>query len=253
MSELVVAGCFVLLMVRTAAAPETRARLAAKPAADWVLDLAGLLVQGTLVPLGQAWLAGHLLAGAFPGLAGSVAVPAPVGFLLAFVGVDYLYYWNHRLLHAPAFWAVHRVHHTMRDRDVLGTSRNTLWSSLFILYLWVHAAAFFLLADPRGYLAGVAATSCLDLWRHGAASPAPGGALHRVLSPWLILPDDHAWHHAAGRERGNYGANLKLWDRLHGTLHEAAGPPDELGIPDGLSLAGRLFWPFGGAEGRAAS
>lgn len=235
---------FWVLMVGTLVDPGRRARLAAKPAGDWVLDLAGLAVQGALIPALQLALAYRVLVAWLPGWRGLLDVPPAPAFLLSFVVVDYLFYWNHRLLHGDRLWAVHRVHHSMTDRDVLGTSRNTLWSSFFLCYLWAHGAMLFLLREPWAYLVGVSATAVLDLWRHSSLDPAPGGLLDRALSPWLILPRDHAWHHAEVGVRGNFGANLKLWDRLHGTVYSGAELPATLGIADHLSLPRRLLWPF---------
>ncbi len=223
----------------------------AKSERDWVLDLSGLAVQGVLVPVLQVGLVAGLWGWAFPGFAGVVAAPDWLGFVLAFVAVDYLYYWNHRWLHLPGMWPVHRAHHTVTQFDMLGTSRNTLWASALIVYLWVHPLLLHLLAADRGYLLGVALTSALDLWRHGAVGPRPGGPVYALLSPWMILPLDHAWHHAAGPDRGNYGANLKVWDRLHGTWFASQEWPERLGLPPGPSLAGELFWPWRGA-GEAA-
>lgn len=243
-ADLLVLLAFWALLGATAADPARRRGLVAKPSEDWLLDGAGLLVQGVGIPLLQAGLAYGVLAALAPERAGTLGLPAPAGFLLAFVGVDYLFYWNHRLLHSQRLWPAHRVHHTMTARDVLGTSRNTLWSSLLICYLWVHGAMLFWLADPRGYLAGMALTAALDLWRHSELDPRPDSWLEAALAPWLVLPRDHAWHHATGEGRCNYGANLKLWDRLHGTACPEVGPPTGLGDPFETSLLRRLFWPF---------
>lgn len=244
-ADLAVFAAFWGLIAGTLAQAEGRRRLRHKPGKDWVLDLTGLLVQGLVIPVAQVSLAAALVRQLDPGIVGSVDLPPVVLFLLSFVGVDYLFYWNHRLLHGP-LWAAHKVHHTMTDRDVLGTSRNTLWTSFLICYLWVHGVALVVLADPTFYLAGVAATSALDLWRHSTFDPPP--ALARLLDPWLILPRDHAWHHEAAVLRGNYGANWKLWDRLHGTFIPSDAPPAILGHPVGMGLARQLFFPFGPEE-----
>lgn len=222
---------FWVLFLHTLTTRAGRAGVYARLPAEWALDLLGLLVQGTVVPWLGVLVGAVLWARILPG--GLVDVGWLGGFLLNFVLVDYLYYWNHRLLHV--WWPVHQVHHTARAMDVLVTSRNTLWASLFIVYVWVHGLFVHLLVDPSGYVFGVAATACLDLWRHSGA---------QVSVPGLIQPRDHAWHHSLDRANVNYGANWTWWDRLHGTFHRPGPLPVTLGIPTGLSWARTFWWPF---------
>jgi sterol desaturase/sphingolipid hydroxylase (fatty acid hydroxylase superfamily) len=234
--------CFWLLVFATLALDGWRT-YGAKPAREWVLDLAGLAVQGWVIPLLQIALVVAGLRWIAPGAEGVLQVTGWFGFLLAFVAVDYLYYWNHRLLHGRALWSIHRVHHTVSAMDVLGTARNTLWTSLAIVYLWAHGAMLFLLggAGASGYLAGVTLTVAMDLWRHSAVGPRPGSPVS-----WLfIAPADHAWHHSAAAEAGNFGANLSLWDRLHGTYLVRDELPPAIGVATGrLPLWRQLLWPF---------
>lgn len=235
---------FWVLMVATLIDRARRQKVIAKAVADWVLDLAGLAVQGALIPLLQLVVLVQLYETWLPGLGGVWSVPAPVAFTLSFVAVDYLYYWNHRLLHTGALWPVHVVHHTVTDMDVLGTSRNTVWSSFLILYVWVGSVMIHVLADASWYAAGVAATACLDLWRHSAIETRAGGLIDRLLSAVLITPRAHAWHHSTSDQAHNYGANFSLWDRLHGTYRAPGAAPQSLGVPSALSLTQRLVWPF---------
>ncbi|NJN86347.1 MAG: sterol desaturase family protein [Leptolyngbyaceae cyanobacterium SL_7_1] len=214
----------------------------AKPWRDWVLDSGGLVVQGILIPLLQMHGVYRLFQDWLPLPAGCLQIPAIAAFLLSFVVVDYLYYWNHRLLHWRGLWQLHQVHHTVGEMDVLGTSRNTLWTSLLIVYLWVHPLLLYLLQNPTAYVLGVSLTAGLDLWRHSCL--LPNQSIQRWLSFWLILPTDHAWHHASQGRACNYGANLKLWDRFHGTYYARSKPPESLGIPTPLTLAQQLFYPF---------
>jgi sterol desaturase/sphingolipid hydroxylase (fatty acid hydroxylase superfamily) len=225
-------------------APARRARLAAKPRADWLLDLAGLAVQGGLIPLLQAGLLLAALRAAWPEAEGALSLGAAGAFLLNFVAVDALYYWNHRAFHRPRLWPVHAVHHTMTELDVLGTSRNTLWTSLLIVYVWVNAVLVFVIEERAAYLAAVSLTACLDLWRHSPAGPPAGGRLDRLLGLALITPNDHAWHHARDVADVNFGANLSLWDRAFGTLYRPGRAPAALGVPSPLGLGRRLWWPF---------
>lgn len=240
---LLVLATFLILLVAHRLA---RRPFATRAPGDWTIDLAGLAVQGAVIPLvGTAALLGVCLAVA-PALRACVSLSALPAFLASFVLVDYLYYWNHRLLHTAAFWPVHAVHHTPDRLDVLVTSRNTLWSPLFILYLWVYALAAFLLRDPYPFLLGSALTAALDLWRHSGspANAAPPCAAER-LAAILISPTDHAWHHSTERPNVNFGANFAIWDRLHGTFHRPREYPPALGIETGLAPWRRLIFPFG--------
>lgn len=211
---------------------------------EWVVDLAGLGVQGLLIPILQVVGVVAALSWLWPAAQGCVSMNPWVAGGLAFVGVDLLYYWNHRLLHTRVLWPVHRVHHSAGRMDVLVTSRNTLWSSAFVVYVWVHGAALFFLIDPMGWIWGATLTACLDLWRHSGFQPT--GGISRIFGAVLVLPNDHAMHHSTGESGFNFGANLNCWDRLFGTWKTALHRPENLGIPTGLSLSRSLFWPFGG-------
>lgn len=257
---------FVGLVSATLANRQSRHLLRHKSRHDWLLDSCGLMVQGLLVPLLQTMLYGslHLIA---PQLQAAIHLPDLATFLLSFVFVDYLYYWNHRWLHDGG-WRWHQVHHTVTEMDVLGTSRNSLWTSSLIIYLWIHPLLLYGVDHPAGYLLGVSLTAVLDLWRHSCFNPPPSWC--RWLSLWLVLPQDHAWHHAASGsndvnndatkngavnyEAVNYGANLK-WDRWYGTSYaagdamtrNAAGDiisgPTRLGIPLKMALWQKLLLP----------
>jgi sterol desaturase/sphingolipid hydroxylase (fatty acid hydroxylase superfamily) len=193
-------------------------------------------MQGIIIPLLQATVIYALLTRAFPQLHGSWHLHAWQAFALNFVVVDYLYYWNHRLLHGPRLWRWHAVHHTVENLDVFGTSRNTLWTPFLLVYIWLNAGAVFLLANPAAYLWGAAITATLDLWRHSDLFPQSSRRLHHAIASILITPLEHAWHHSFERTNCNYGANLSWWDRLHGTYKLWAERPSKIGIP--------LDWPF---------
>ncbi|MCG8671699.1 MAG: sterol desaturase family protein [Pseudomonadales bacterium] len=209
---------------------------------DWVLDLTGLFVQGTMIPWLQVAVVIAAMSSVFPELGGSLSWHPVVAFLFCFVVVDYGYYWNHRLFHTDKLWAIHKVHHTAPQMDVLTTSRNTLWTSLFIIYLWANGAMIYLLADPTVYLLAITITAILDLWRHSKLNPK--GMLRNVLRTFLILPSDHAWHHSQDIYDVNFGANINWWDRIHGTWHDSEEQPKTIGLTTTMSIAERLWWPF---------
>ena len=216
--------------------------LSTRSGPEWFVDAASLLVQGLGIPVLQTWLVVNGLGPMLPGLAGCWTLPPWAVFLVAFVGVDYAYYWNHRLLHAPGLWPIHRLHHTSRELDVWATSRNTLWTSLCIVYLWLFGVLVFLTGHESAVLWAAAVSSVLDLWRHGGHQPpAP---LSRWLGTLLVLPADHAWHHAREEVHVNFGANLNVWDRIHGTFHRSPAPPSSLGAELPGPLLRHLIWPY---------
>ncbi len=243
-TQLLVLIVFGSLIIWTICDRVARTQLKTKSWQDWLLDSTGLSIQGMLIPLLQITLIYQLYNYLLPAQQGCLQLSPIFTFILSFVVVDYGYYWNHRLLHRGWFWQVHQTHHTVTQMDVFGTSRNTLWASFLIIYLWIHALFLYLLADSTGYLLGISLTSALDLWRHSRLIISPHSWLYSYLSPWLILPQDHARHHACSVHYYNYGANFKLWDRWHGTFYPGKDLPAEIGITTPLTLTKKLFFPF---------
>lgn len=233
---------FWLLITLSLKRPNSWQQFRQKPLADWTLDLCGLAVQGILIPILQIGLLHQGLHHVISSVQNSLTLPAWASFLLCVVCVDYGYYWNHRWLHRFG-WPLHKVHHTVTQLDVLGSSRNSAWSSFFILYIWVHALMIYLLQDASGYLWGISLTAVLDLWRHSRIAPNPRGWLYPLLSPWLVLPQDHAQHHSK-QPNDNFGANLKIWDRIHGTAKDCSYFPKQLGLKTSLTFWQQLLYPF---------
>jgi sterol desaturase/sphingolipid hydroxylase (fatty acid hydroxylase superfamily) len=216
--------------------------IAQKTFHSWTLDGASLLVQGTLIPFLQVAMIAGFWALFFPDAGNRWDLHPALAFGVCFVGIDYLYYWNHRLLHWKPLWPIHVVHHSAEQMDVFTTSRNTLWSSFFIIYLWLNGTMLYFLAEPATYLGAMTLTFSLDLWRHSPVHPPRW--LARVLGRFLIMPRDHAWHHSRDVYDVNFGANLNFWDRLHGTWHDPGKHPESIGVDTELSLAAKLLWPF---------
>lgn len=235
---------FLILAALTFSFRNTRARSLARGVADWVLDGSGLLVQGVAVPALQAGLVYGLLNILTPDANGILNLSWPVTFLLNFVVIDYIYYWNHRLLHSKALWNTHAVHHTPQMADVFITSRNTLWTPLLIVYVWANGAFLFLLKDPYPFLLSASITAGLDMWRHTSFAPGPGSSIHRAIALLLITPNEHMWHHSSDRAERNFGANLSVWDRIHGTYYSPVNRPERLGIPSVMDLKHQLLFPF---------
>ena len=239
---------FWVLAALTFALRRSRSAALRRTGAEWILDTSGLLVQGLVIPALEISLLYWLMRQIAPEAKGRLALSWAPANLLNFVVIDYLYYWNHRLLHSKRLWRTHALHHTAQQADVFIASRNTLWTPLLIVYVWANGICIFLLTDPAPFLAGAAITASLDLWRHTSFSPAPGSLLHRAASLLLITPHEHIWHHSSDRADKNFGANLSIWDRVHGTYWNPVDKPSRLGIPLPLGLGRKLLFPYSGEK-----
>lgn len=210
---------------------------------DWWVDLASLGIQGLLIPFLQVVCTLFFLNQFFPELSGSLRLGKLGSFLLNFVVVDYIYYWNHRLLHRPELWLIHRLHHSSKDLDLFSTSRNSWFSSFFMIYFWLNTLFAFLVDSPESYLLSVALTASLDLIRH-TGFYSFWNPSHKWLSWILITPLDHAWHHSQDTQAVNFGANLNLWDRWHGTyLRNPKTAPKNFGLSESLILSDEFIKP----------
>lgn len=192
-------------------------RALSRSKSEWVIDSLGLLQQGFFFPLLQTYVLFVLFQNIIPNLKGVFTVHPFISFLIQFVIIDYLYYWNHRLMHTKRFWPLHRIHHSAKKLDIWVTSRNSFWSSFFIIYLWIHAFFIYLLNDTKGFLIAIAVGNALDLWRHS------GLRLHerfeKVFGTVFVLPHHHEWHHSSTVYDKNFGANFIIWDKWHGTYY----------------------------------
>lgn len=212
---------------------------------EWLLDMSGLLLQGVLIPFLQTVALYYLFSLIVPDWNRSISLHPVAGFLTSFVLVDYLYYWNHRILHKRVLWPFHRVHHSSEKMDLLVTSRNSLLSPFLLVYLWMNGLFVFVLQDPTCFIIGMSLTAALDIWRHSGFELEP-----RFLSHVLVMPRHHAWHHSHNRAHTNFGANFVLWDRIHGTYYGQDGYPEKLGIPVRLSVVRKIFFPYAPGNGK---
>lgn len=142
-------------------------------------------------------------------------------WVVAFFGVDFLYYWWHRASHEiNFFWAAHVVHHQSEDYNLavaLRQSVTTGWSSLpfYLPLAWLGVpVTVFLVVHSLSTL--------YQFWIHTQLVGKVRGPLDWILN----LPAHHRVHHAINPQYldKNYGATLIVWDRLFGTYEEEVEP-----------------------------
>jgi hypothetical protein len=136
------------------------------------------------------------------------------------VGVDFLYYWWHRLSHeVNIMWAAHSVHHQSEDYNFAVAIRQAFLTSYTHPPFYVPLA---LLGVPPVVFATASGISTLyQFWIHTELVGKLGW-----LEEWLNTPSHHRVHHAINPQYldRNHGAILIVWDRLFGTFAREEEP-----------------------------
>jgi len=197
--------------------------------AIWILDV---IVVRAVFPAGTiAWAA--FCAERGWGLLHAVSWPASVGLVMTVIGLDFVNYSQHYLLHRiPILWRLHRTHHSDGDYDFTTGLRFHPVESLFTTSLQ-FAAIFLLGAAPLSVFVAQMAFLAISFIEHGNLRvPA---AIDRVVRLMFVTPDMHRIHHsqAAGESQSNFSNLFSWWDRLFGTYVHAPSAGHE-GIVFGL-------------------
>ncbi|KAK5862125.1 hypothetical protein PBY51_017554 [Eleginops maclovinus] len=132
---------------------------------------------------------------------------------IAFLGVDFCYYWVHRLAHEVSIiWAAHQVHHSSEYYNLTTALRQSLTQQFTS---WIFYLPMALIAPPALFAAHIQFNLLYQFWIHTE--------LIKDLGPleWVFnTPTHHKVHH--GRNTycldKNYGGILIIWDRLFGTF-----------------------------------
>ncbi len=219
------------------------------------MNLSGFLMQGLVIPFAGYVLATSLFPKILPDYKGVLTLGWTGAFLLNFIGVDFLYYLEHRAFHHfPFLWKLHAPHHSSKALNIWVTSRNALVTHFLFVYILVNPILGYLCDTSEGFFAGAMVTAALDLFRH---------ANIRISIPLFdqlfVMPQEHHRHHDAEKSFANYGANFIVWDKLFGTAEtttpnekgskekeskEKASSKRVYGLPAPLPLSTQLFFPW---------
>ena len=154
-------------------------------------------------------------------------------WVLCFLGVDFLYYWFHRLSHERnGLWAMHLVHHSSEEYNLAVALRQ---SSLHGLFTWVFYLPLALIGvPPVTFVVCYGLNLLYQFWIHTQAV----GRLGR-LTEWVMnTPSHHRVHHGRNPRYldRNHGGVLIVWDRLFGTFAaESERDPVVYGITHDLT------------------
>lgn len=149
-------------------------------------------------------------------------------FLLAFVTIDFLYYWQHRAEHrVGVLWAIHAVHHQSNVCDASVSLRISALAPLSVLTL--HLALALTGLPFEVYLPAYLAHTAFVFLLHSRTPRWFDRAGLVFNSPYL-----HRAHHSSQpRFRGkNLGGVFIVWDRLFRTFEPDCDDATRFGIGD---------------------
>ena len=159
---------------------------------------------------------------------------------------SFLRYWMHRLEHViPAFWALHKFHHSAESLSLLTSARSTELARGIEAGLVFAPAAF--LTDATAPVPPIHSPMfaiAVVYFIYSTFVGINGYFVHSNLTTdygwigrWLIVsPRMHRLHHAKSpnyHDR-NFTFDLVIWDRLFGTYAACAPDTDPRTIPLGL-------------------
>ncbi len=135
-------------------------------------------------------------------------------WLILFVGVDFFYYWFHRMSHqVNALWAAHIVHHQSEEYNLTVALRQSWFQGGFswVFYLPLAFAGF----EPIMFLTVSSFNTIYQFWIHTRAIDKMG-PLEWVLN----TPSHHRVHHGSNPKYidKNHAGILIIWDRMFGTF-----------------------------------
>ena len=140
---------------------------------------------------------------------------SPWTWFIAFLTIDFLYYWFHRAAHEINFiWAAHQVHHSAEDYNLSTALRQSVVQRYFSMIVYFPSALF---VPPSAYFVHVQFNLLYQFWIHTELVKSLG-----PLEYILNAPSHHRVHH--GRNPycidKNYGGTLIIFDRLFGTFQD---------------------------------
>jgi len=152
------------------------------------------------------------------GLLNWTKLPPVVAAIIAFLLMDWAYYWwhwaNHRI---PFFWRFHNVHHTDLDLDV-STAARFHFGEILLSIPYRLLVVVLLGVSPVVYLAFEIVFESATMFHHSNWRLSLG--LERILNYAIVTPRMHGIHHSiVERETdSNWGTIFCWWDKIHRSL-----------------------------------
>ncbi len=138
-------------------------------------------------------------------------------WVLLFLGVDFFYYWFHRLSHEiNILWGAHIVHHQSEEYNLSVALRQSSFQGFIsmIFYLPLAIIGF----NPVAFVSVNAFQTLYQFWIHTKLI----GKLHPAIEFIFNTPSHHRVHHGRNPKYidRNHGGTLIIFDRMFGTFQK---------------------------------
>ncbi len=138
-----------------------------------------------------------------------------VTFILLFLGVDFFYYWFHRLAHEiSVLWGSHVVHHQSEEYNLTVALRQAWLQGAFswVFYLPLAVIGF----STESFILMASINTLYQFWIHTKMIGKMWGPFELVFN----TPSHHRVHHGVNPQYidKNHGGSLIIWDRLFNTF-----------------------------------
>jgi sterol desaturase/sphingolipid hydroxylase (fatty acid hydroxylase superfamily) len=135
--------------------------------------------------------------------------------ILLFIGVDFFYYWFHRLAHEISFlWGSHVVHHQSEEYNLTVALRQAALQGAFswVFYLPLAVVGF----SPAMFLTIASLQTLYQFWIHTKLI----NKMHPAFEYVFNTPSHHRVHHGVNPKYidRNHGGTLIIFDRMFGTF-----------------------------------
>ena len=137
--------------------------------------------------------------------------------ILLFLGVDFFYYWFHRLAHEISFlWGSHVVHHQSEEYNLSVALRQAWVQGAFswIFYLPLAFIGF----NPYMFATIASLQTLYQFWIHTKVI----GRMPAWFEFIFATPSHHRVHHGVNPKYidKNHAGTLIIWDRIFGTFQQ---------------------------------
>ncbi len=142
--------------------------------------------------------------------------------ILLVLGVDFCYYWAHRMSHeVNLFWGGHVVHHQSEDYNFSVALRQGSFQVLWTF--WFYLPLAFLGFETTTFLLVAALNTVYQFWIHTETI----SKLPKPIEYIFNTPSHHRVHHGRNPKYidKNHAGSLIIWDRMFGTFQKEEETP----------------------------